>query len=64
MDNAMDVDDPNAHYVSPFLSSNLTLVQTDGNTLAYVLHLAKAVPDRTRSVPHDIKEERPVCLKL
>jgi hypothetical protein len=47
----MDVNDPNVHYVSPFLISNRTLAQTDDDTLALVLiHLANAVPDHSRSV--------------
>ena len=47
----MSIDDPNAHYVSPFLNANCTLSQTDDDTLAHLLlYLANAVPDHPRSV--------------
>ena len=47
----MDVDDPNLRYVSPYLTHNLTLAQTDDVTLAHVLYfLAQAVPDHSVAV--------------
>ena len=54
MDNAMDVDDPNLRYVSPFLTINHTLAQTDDDVLVHVLYfLTQAVPDRSVAVLHE-----------
>ena len=51
MDNAIDIDDPNLRYVSPFLTQTYTLAQTDDDVLAHVLYfLAQAVPDRSVAV--------------
>ena len=52
MDNAMDIDDPNRRYVSPFLTIRThTLAQTDDDVLVHVLYfLAKAVPDHSVAV--------------
>ncbi len=65
MDNAMDVDDPNIHYVTPYLFSIRELAQTDDVTLAYVLqHLADAVPNRSIDVPlQDVKNLNMVDLR-
>jgi len=55
----MDVDDPNLHYVTPFLLSNRELAQTDDLSLAHLLyHLGDSVP--TRSI--DVSLEEIKCL--
>jgi len=55
MHNAMDVDDPNLHYVTPFLLSNRELAQTDDLSLAHLLyHLGDSVP--TRSIDVSLEE--------
>ena len=49
--NAMDVDDPNSQYLTPFIRATCELAQTDDGTLAVVLHyLANAAPDRSVTV--------------
>ena len=48
----MDVDDPNVHYVNPFLLNIRELAQTDDLVLAFLLkHLGDSVPNRSIDVP-------------
>jgi hypothetical protein len=61
----MDVDDPNVHYVKPFLLHSREVAQTDDLTLAFLLqHLGDSVPNRLIDVPpEEIKRLNMVDLR-
>ena len=53
--NAMNVDDPNSQYLTPFIRA-CNVAQTDDDTLGHVLHAlaVAAAPNGSINVDHDI----------